>query len=90
MRVAAARFALAALAAAGSVAAQAPREEDLRELRTRIDRLKQELAASEGARAEAADELRESETAISEANRRLADLALERERVRGEAARRRE
>jgi septal ring factor EnvC (AmiA/AmiB activator) len=81
-----ARLALAALAAAGSVAAQTPREEDLRELRARIDRLKQELAASEGARAEAADELRESETAISEANRRLAELALERERVRAEAA----
>jgi septal ring factor EnvC (AmiA/AmiB activator) len=87
LKVAAARLALAALAAAGSVAAQQPREEDLRELRARIDRLKEELAASEGARAEAADELRESETAISEANRRLADLALERERVRGEAAR---
>ena len=87
MRVAAARFAIAALAAAGSVAAQAPREEDLRELRTRIDRLKQELAASEGARAEAADELRESETAISEANRRLAELALERERIRTAAGR---
>jgi septal ring factor EnvC (AmiA/AmiB activator) len=78
---------LAALAAAGSVTAQAPREDELRELRTRIDRLQQELAASEGARTEAADELRESETAISEANRRLAELALERERVRGEAAR---
>src|SRR5262249_20202457 len=32
------------------------------------------------------DELRESEAAISEANRRLAELGLERERVRGEAA----
>ena len=87
MSLPAARLALAALAAAGSVAAQAPREEDLRELRTRIDRLKQELAKSESAHAEAADELRESETAISEANRRLAELALERERVRGEVAR---
>jgi septal ring factor EnvC (AmiA/AmiB activator) len=87
LRIAAARLALAALAAAGSVAAREPREEDLRELRARIDRLKQELAASEGARAEAADELRESETAISEANRRLAELALERERIRAAAAR---
>jgi septal ring factor EnvC (AmiA/AmiB activator) len=81
-----ARLALAALAAAGAVAAQTPHEEDLRELRTRIDRLKQELAASEGARTDAAEELRESETAISEANRRLAELALERDRVRAEAA----
>jgi murein hydrolase activator len=86
LRFPAARLALAALAAAGSVAAQSPREEDLRELRARIDRLKQELAAAEGARAEAADELRESETAISEANRRLAELAVERERLRADAA----
>jgi murein hydrolase activator len=84
----AARLALAALAlaASGSVASQTPREEDLRELRARIDRLKQELAASEGARAEAADELRESESTISEANRRLTELLLERLRVRTDAA----
>lgn len=82
----AARLALAALVVAAAAAAQPPREEDLRELRERIDRLQQELAASEGARAEAADELRASETAISEANRRLAELAVERDRVRAEAA----
>jgi len=86
LSAAAARLALAALAAAGAVAAQAPREDDLRELRARVERLKQELAASEGARVEAADELRASETAISEANRRLAELGLERGRVRAEAA----
>jgi septal ring factor EnvC (AmiA/AmiB activator) len=88
LSVRAARLALAALAfaASGSVAAQTHREEDLRELRARIERLKQELAASEGAQAEAADELRESETAISEANRRLAELALEREHARTDAA----
>ncbi|HTO50449.1 MAG TPA: peptidoglycan DD-metalloendopeptidase family protein [Burkholderiales bacterium] len=86
MRFPAARLALAALAATGSVAAQAPREDDLRELRARIDRLKQELAAAEGARTEAADELRGSETAISEANRRLAELTLERGRVRADSA----
>ncbi len=82
----AARLALAVIAVAAGAAAQPPREEDLRELRARIDRLQQELAASEGARAEAADELRASETAISEANRRLAELAVERDRVRAEAA----
>ncbi len=82
----AARLALATLVAAGSVAAQQPREEDLRELRTRIDGLKQEVAASDGAHAEAADELADSETAISEANRRLAELAIERNRMRDEAA----
>jgi hypothetical protein len=45
--------ALVAIQLAGAAAAQ-PREEELRELRTRIDALKKELVA-EGARAEAAD-----------------------------------
>jgi len=78
---------VAGLVAAAGAVAQSPGGESLRELRARIDRLQQELAESEGARAEAADELRASETAISEANRRLAELATERERLRTETAR---
>jgi len=46
--------ALVVIQLAGAAAAQ-PREEELRELRTRIDALKKELATAEGARAEAAD-----------------------------------
>jgi septal ring factor EnvC (AmiA/AmiB activator) len=85
---AAACLVLAALATAGgSAAAQAPSDAELKELRGRIERLRQELAASEGARAEAADELRESETAISQANRSLRELAAERDRLRAEGAR---
>jgi septal ring factor EnvC (AmiA/AmiB activator) len=77
---------LAALATvAGDALGQS--EEELQALRSRIERLKQDLAASEGARTEAADELRASETAISEANRSLRELALERDRLRAEAAR---
>jgi len=84
----AACFVLAALlAAVGDAAAESPSADELRELRGRIERLRKDLAASEGARAEAADELRESETAISEANRSLRELAAERDRLRGEAAR---
>jgi septal ring factor EnvC (AmiA/AmiB activator) len=79
---------LAALATGGGgAAAQAPSDAELKELRGRIERLRQELAASEGARAEAADELRESETAISQANRSLRELAAERDRLRAEGAR---
>jgi septal ring factor EnvC (AmiA/AmiB activator) len=81
-------LALAALlAVVGGAAAQPASEDELKALRARIERLKDELAAAEGARAEAADELRASETAISEANRSLRELALERDRLRAEAAR---
>ena len=63
---------VAALAAtATGLDAQQATEEELRALRQRIERLKQEVDAAEGARAEAADALRASETAISDANRRL-------------------
>ena len=80
------RFALALLAA-GIVAlavqardratqpATAPTQAELSELRGRIERLQQDLAAAEGSRGEAADALKASEKAVSEANRALFDLA---------------
>ncbi len=75
----------AALAASGSgFAAPQPKPEELRELRQRIEQLKRELDAAEGTRAQAVDRLRESETAISDANRRLHELAGERNRLRAE------
>jgi len=84
----AACIAFAALAAtAGHAPAQNPSADELKALRSRIERLRNDLAASEGARAEAADELRASETAISEANRSLRELAAERDRLRAELAR---
>ncbi len=49
--------------------------EELRELRARIEALKKDIASTEGDRTEAADALRESERAISEANRALRDLS---------------
>lgn len=86
--------AAAALAVAALVVAELPgaataqsRDEELRELRGRIEALKKELAAAEGARAESADALRESETAISEANRALRELGAEREGLDRELAR---
>jgi septal ring factor EnvC (AmiA/AmiB activator) len=78
--------ALVVLRLAGAAVAQ-PRDEELRELRGRIDALKKELAAAEGARADAADALRDSETAISEANRTLRELGAQRARLNGELAR---
>jgi septal ring factor EnvC (AmiA/AmiB activator) len=49
--------------------------DQLQELRGRIERLQQQLAESEGSKSEAADALRASERAISEANRRLFQLS---------------
>jgi len=59
--------------AADSAATDA-REKALRDLRGRIEALQKRLADAEETRGEAADALRESETAISAANRALRDL----------------
>lgn len=59
--------------------AQASTTEELKELRVRIEALKKEIAAIEGNRVEAADALRESERAISEATRELRNLSSERQ-----------
>ena len=57
-------------------AASANREE-LQETRVRIEALKKEIAEAEGVRSEAADALKESEVAVSTANRQLAQLSQE-------------
>jgi murein hydrolase activator len=49
--------------------------DQLKELRGRIDKLQQQLSESEETKSDAADALRESERAISSANRRLFELA---------------
>ncbi|HQZ44577.1 MAG TPA: peptidoglycan DD-metalloendopeptidase family protein [Usitatibacteraceae bacterium] len=50
-------------------------EEDLRQLRARIERLEKDLAQAEESRGEAADALKASEKAVSEANRALFELS---------------
>ncbi len=82
------RLALAlALAAVAGAGWSQPPQQELRELRSRIEALKRELAETEGAQAGAADALREAERAISVANRNLRELAAERDRLRAERAR---
>src|ERR1700675_848080 len=56
-------------------AALAGPSDQLKELRGRIDRLQRQLTQSEETQSEADDSLRESERAISNANRRLFELA---------------
>ncbi|MCM2327400.1 MAG: peptidoglycan DD-metalloendopeptidase family protein [Lysobacter sp.] len=55
-------------------APSAASEEDLRQLRIRIERLEKDLAQAEESRGEAADALKASERAVSEANRALFEL----------------
>ncbi|MDN5753911.1 MAG: peptidoglycan DD-metalloendopeptidase family protein [Nitrosospira sp.] len=50
-------------------------KEDLKQLRGKIESLQRELANTEESKSEAADALRESEQAVSDANRKLAALA---------------
>ncbi|MCC7484183.1 MAG: peptidoglycan DD-metalloendopeptidase family protein [Burkholderiales bacterium] len=76
----AARAALVCLVLAATPAVSAARggaeeEARLRELRGRIEALQKELARAEESRSEAADALRDSERAISEAGRALRELA---------------
>lgn len=80
-RRAAAAVLAAALFAAGLAAAAPPRakpasvsEEDLKQLRGRIERLEKELAQAEESRGEAAGALKAAEKAVSDANRALFEL----------------
>jgi len=67
------------LALAASPAQAASQEENLKALRGRIEALNRDLEKKEGSQREARDALRDSERAISNANRALARLAAARE-----------
>ncbi|MDE2310716.1 MAG: peptidoglycan DD-metalloendopeptidase family protein [Betaproteobacteria bacterium] len=60
---------------AGIGSAHASRQDELENLRKRITSLQQELEKTSESKSEVADALRESERAISNSNRRLAELA---------------
>lgn len=59
----------------------ADKKEDLKELRGRIESLRKELSASEESQADAADQLRQAERQISEAQRKLFNLKKEQTRL---------
>lgn len=70
------------LAAVSALAAPvASKRSELKYLQGRIQALQKEVGQAEESRADAAEELRETERAISEANRKLRDLAGERGEV---------
>jgi septal ring factor EnvC (AmiA/AmiB activator) len=91
---AAALFAGAALAAAAAhpkpaparLSAPAPTEDDLRQLRERIEKVQADLAAREETRSEAAEELKASGVAASQAQRALFDLGQKRKSIEADLA----
>src|SRR5258706_11275454 len=79
------RVLLLLLAACGTAAFAAPAtESELRDLRVRIEKLQEELAAAEESRGEAAGALRASGRAVSEAQRALFDLSQQRRTLEAE------
>ena len=64
----------------------APSDEDLRGLRERIEKLQKDLAAAEESRGEAAEQLKASGKAVSEARRSLFELAGERRSLEAQLA----
>lgn len=83
---------LLALAGAPAVAAErapptgkevAEKQADLKELRARIEDLRKEISAAEGSRSEVTDQLKDSERAISGAQRELRDLGEEKAGLQG-------
>jgi len=78
--------ALLALCALGAAKSPPPSEQDLRELRARIEKMQAELAAKEESRGEAADELKATGKAVSEAHRAIFDLAQRRRAIESELA----
>ena len=79
------RFALLALLLLAG-AAQATQQDDLEKLRKRISALQQDFDKSSETKAEAADNLRESELAISNSNRKLHELAQQQQSANRELA----
>lgn len=78
--------ALATAALAALAKAPAPSEAQLLELRGRIEKLQGELATAEESRGEAADQLKASGQAVSEAQRALFELAQRRRTLEAELA----
>ncbi|MDD5248857.1 MAG: peptidoglycan DD-metalloendopeptidase family protein [Rhodocyclaceae bacterium] len=64
----------------------AEKQAELKDLHSRIDALRRDLARSEESKAYAADQLRETESTISDANRRLHELGAARSDTQAELA----
>ena len=67
-------------------AAADSKKEELQDLKVRIESLRRDMAAAEESKTYAADQLRETESAISNVNRRLHELGAERTELKAELA----
>ncbi|MDP2794181.1 MAG: peptidoglycan DD-metalloendopeptidase family protein [Sulfurisoma sp.] len=72
--------------AVGPAERKVEKQAELKEVKERIEDLRKELTKSEGSRSSVADQLREAESAISTANRRLKELGESRAETRAELA----
>jgi len=79
-------FATVLLYAAAHAAGVETKKGELQDLKGRIEALRRDMAAAEETKNSAADQLRETESAISTANRRLHELAAERTEARSQLA----
>ena len=73
--------AAALLLAAFSFGAQAGPQDELKDIRSRIEALRKQLTESESSKAEAADALKDSERAVSETSRKLYQISGQRREV---------
>jgi len=74
------------LASTAYAAGADARKDELQDLKGRIEALRREMAAAEESKTYAADQLRETESAISNTNRRLHELAVERSALTSQLA----
>lgn len=77
---------VAFLASTAFAAGVDAKKDQLQDLKGRIETLRREMAAAEESRTYAADQLRETESAISNTNRRLHELGIERAALKAELA----
>ena len=84
LRLGVAVFLMASAAPGLAARDRAASEQELREIRGRIEKLQGDLAAAEKSSGEAADQLRESGKAVSEAHRSLFELSQRRLALEGE------
>lgn len=75
-----------ALASSAAPRKQQPSDQDLKDLRERIERLQKNLSAQEESRGEAAEQLKASGKAVSEARRALFELAQQRRDIEARLA----
>jgi septal ring factor EnvC (AmiA/AmiB activator) len=79
-------FASTLFAATAFAASVDVKKGELQDLKGRIDALRREMAAAEESKSHVADQLRDTESAISDANRRLHELGTERAGLKAQIA----